>query len=377
MFSPINLSSVLAGLAGSVGLGTPLDRLKRLMKDEYGASAITLVDSGTSAVRLSIDAGISFTGSDLIALPAYGCFDLATAAVGTKARVGLYDILPETLGPDFGSLRRVLDAGARTVVVAHLYGIPVDLTRCRELATEYDAVLIEDAAQGAGGSWRSRPLGSWGDLGVLSFGRGKGRTGGGGGGLLANTAVGVSMLNSMPAIQNSSHTGGLAIVKLAAQWALGRPSLYGIPASLPLLGLGETAYREPWEPSTMSPGPAAALLLNWEPSKREEAARRQFAAECVRRSAGGSRWPQVVSELAASSDRAGGFLRLPFLADTTERIDRNARAGFAKGYPQCLAELAPIQDRLLPLGDLSGAQELVKRLRTAPVHRWARQEKTR
>ena len=84
----------------------------------------------------------------------------------------LYDICPENLGPDFDSLRRAVEAGARTVVVAHLFGIPVDLDRSRALCAEFGATLIEDAAQGAAGQWRGRPLGTYGSLGVLSFGRG-------------------------------------------------------------------------------------------------------------------------------------------------------------------------------------------------------------
>jgi len=374
VYSPVTLGSVFAGLASVVAHKDLLEPLRELLRAEYGSEHLLLTDSGTSALRLAIEMGLAKSGSDIVALPAYCCFDVATAAVGAKARIALYDVRADTLGPDFVSLRRALEAGARTVVIAHLYGIPVHVNQSLDLAGEFAAVLIEDAAQGAGGFWKRRPLGSWGDFGVLSFGRGKGRTGGAGGALLANTSVGVSMLQSMPAIQSGSRTGGLAILKLAAQWAFGRPSLYGLPAALPQLGLGDTVYKEPWEPSEMAPGPAAALLANWEASRREEAARRQFATDWIRRSAGKRLWPQTGIELSARSDSTGGFLRLPFLAVSSERNDSNPRAGFARGYPQCLAELEPIQDRLLPLGDLRGAQEIVNRLRTAPVHRWARQD---
>ena len=47
-----------------------------------------------------------------------------------------------------------------------------------------DADAAEDAAQEAGATLHGRRLGSFGDLSVLSFGRGKGVTGGGGGALL-------------------------------------------------------------------------------------------------------------------------------------------------------------------------------------------------
>ncbi len=46
------------------------------------------------------------------------------------------------------------EAGARSVVVAHLYGVPADLAAVQALAAEFGAILIEDAAQGSGCEWR-------------------------------------------------------------------------------------------------------------------------------------------------------------------------------------------------------------------------------
>ena len=85
-------------------------------------------------------------GSPTVALPAYGCYDLATAAIGSEARVVLYDLDPATLGPDEGSLRAALSAGARTVVLAHLFGIPVDVGAVRALPEADGVTIVEDAA---------------------------------------------------------------------------------------------------------------------------------------------------------------------------------------------------------------------------------------
>jgi hypothetical protein len=359
VYSPITFGSLWAGLAGALGWGEPLERLRQLLSSEYGTTDVLLLDSGTSALRLAIEGACAETGSDIVALPAYCCFDVATAAVGADARVALYDIRPETLGPDFDSLRNALVAGARVVVVAHLYGIPVDLDRSRELSDEYGAVLIEDAAQGAGGSWRGEPLGSWGDLGILSFGRGKGRTGGGGGALLANDSRGRSILAGAPAV-NRAGGGHTKIAKLAAQWAFGRPSLYGIPASLPFLGLGETTYKEPWEPQGMATGPAAALLVNWEPSKREEEVRREAEQH------------GLVSTLAvriSSNDTRAvpGNLRIPSVTSGEFGWPSSgSKFGWAEGYPLSLADL-PVLTKRLVVDEASGARRLARNLVTVPA----------
>jgi hypothetical protein len=313
---------------------------------------------------LAIEAGVGETGSDIVALPAYCCYDVATAAVGANARVALYDVLPKTLGPDFESLRRAMEAGARTLVVAHLYGIPVDLSRSRELAEEFDAVLVEDAAQGAGGSWQGRPLGAWGDLGVLSFGRGKGRTGGGGGAVLANTLRGESLLASLP-IPSPASGGGLGLIaKLLAQWAFGRPSLYGMPASLPFLGLGETKYKEPWSVTGMAPGPAAALLANWEMSKGEEEKRIVQALRFKELDLKGC------IDLGLRSISKPGFIRYPVLklSASDRNSDRSVelKLGCEKGYPKTLDKLDSLRDRLVYRAMCPGAEQLTMRLRTLP-----------
>lgn len=360
VYSPVTLLSILTGVAGAMGRGEPLERLRELLAREYGTSDLLLLDSGTSALRLAIEGGLAETGSDIVAMPAYCCFDVATAAVGANARVALYDVRPETLGPDFGSLRRALESGARAIVVAHLYGIPVDLDASRQLTEEFGAVLIEDAAQGAGGAWRGKPLGSWGDLGILSFGRGKGRTGGRGGALLANNHTGASVLGELRDVQPGD--GGLAeIAKLFAQWAFGRPSLYGIPASLPCLGLGETMYKQPWEPMGMSAGPAAALRENWKPSKREEKDRRE-SAESV---AGST---EYISLISGDARAVSGRLRAPRLRPSDATCVKSlSRNGWAVGYPLSLADLPELTDRLT-MADAAGSRILARKLFTVPTH---------
>ena len=367
VYSPVTFGSLWAGLAGASGRGEPIQQLRDLLTREYRFEDLLLVDSGTSALRLAIEGGLAETGSDIVALPAYCCFDVATAAVGADAKVALYDVRPETLGPDFESLRAALDAGARAVVVAHLYGIPVDLDRSRDLATEYDAILIEDAAQGAGGSWRDRPLGSWGDVGILSFGRGKGRTGGGGGALLANNEAGASIVEGLRDRPGPGGGGIGSVLKLAAQWALGRPALYGIPASLPFLGLGETKYKEPWEPRGMATGPAAALLANWEASKREEETRRSNGIRTIVRKAVCSQYRLLG---ANATQPNGGWLRLAVAQRPELPEIENLIQGAAPGYPKILEEIGVLQNIPGVECSLENAKVLTRDLVTLPTHRW-------
>ncbi|MFI5235116.1 MAG: DegT/DnrJ/EryC1/StrS family aminotransferase, partial [Gemmatimonadales bacterium] len=180
------MSALGLGARAALGLGTdPRSALRRELKLRYKANEAVLTGSGTQALELAIHAVASPTRTTgPVALPAYGCFDIATAAVGARRPLALYDLDPDTLGPDPDSLRRAFACGATSAVVVSLYGLPPEWDAVSRCAADAGATLIEDAAQGAGGSWHGSPLGALAEVSVLSFGRGKGWTGGAGGALL-------------------------------------------------------------------------------------------------------------------------------------------------------------------------------------------------
>ena len=86
-----------------------------------------------------------------VALPAFGCFDVASAAIGADVPVSLYDIDPDTLSPDPDSLSRAFSQGARVAVIAPLYGVPVDWESLEAMR----GAVWSTAHRGCGpGSWR-------------------------------------------------------------------------------------------------------------------------------------------------------------------------------------------------------------------------------
>jgi dTDP-4-amino-4,6-dideoxygalactose transaminase len=153
-----------------------------------------------------------------------------------------------------------------------------------------------------------------------------------------------------------------------AQSALGRPEVYGVPAAIPWLHLGETRYCEPQEPRGMS-RTAAALLERTLPLATREAGLRRANGEAL------------LHRLASRSDTRAitpptggtpGFLRLPVrlqrgLDGFTDPVLAR-RLGVAAGYPSTLAALPPLQRHLARAGRWPGAEELVRELVTLPTH---------
>ncbi len=365
-YSPLRGRSLLA--AARPTRAGDADELRRRLANEYQAEEVLLCGSGTQALQLAIGANLKTHGArTLVALPAFNCFDLASAVVGAGVEACLYDIDPATLGPDLGSLRSALKNGANVIVVAPLFGIPLDWSAVEQLAAEHGATLIEDAAQGSGAFWQDRKVGSLGPVSVLSFGRGKGWTGGHGGAVLLRhgRANAADMRSGLSASRNSHVTAWLA---LAVQWALGRPSVYRVPASIPLLGLGETIYQDPQPPAQLAEQ-SIAVLLDTAPAVAREIALRKTHASFYLRSLTDAPGSTLISVPAGGE---AGYLRFP-LRVTGQLAGLGAgaagrRLGIAASYPAVLDSIPQLKSRLKFRAPAPGAEQLVRELVTLPTH---------
>jgi dTDP-4-amino-4,6-dideoxygalactose transaminase len=368
-YSPVSAKAALLATGQLSGMGEdPRPALRALLEREYGARSVVLCGSGTQALTLAIQEARQRVDTKApVAIPAFSCFDVASAAIGADARVSLYDLDPDTLSPDLESLERVLRAGARVVIAAPLYGIPVDWSALADLTTQYDAVLVEDAAQGHGASCNGKPLGSLGKIAILSFGRGKGWTGGTGGAILISGSTGNS---SSPGFLEPEFSHGVGVaIRVAAQWALARPGIYGLPLSIPAFRLGETTYLPPRPVRPMTRVAATTLLATHDASRKEASVRRSNASAVLSGIAGSAQ----VKPIPTHSCPTAGYLRLPLRVKGGmagfPNVQRASRLGMTPSYPISLAALPQLAGRIVaPHGTWPGAETLVRELVTVPTH---------
>lgn len=342
-------------------------RFAAALMGRFGARRVALTDSGTSALVMALRAAAGRGGT--VALPAYGCPDLLAAAAVADVRVRLYDLDPATLSADLESVAAVLARGADAIVVTHLFGYASDIEAVAAIAAAHGTNVVEDAAQAAGGRLNGTRLGGFGPLTVLSFGRGKGVSGGGGGALLAfgAAAADAGLEAEISRIGNGVAAGWSALGVTAAQWLLARPSLYGIPASVPRLRLGETVYRPAGEPRPI-PASCAGLAAAALQRADVEARRREAVAAAVRHAAGNVH----ATGIASVPGGHPGYLRLPV---RRPGADAEPSLGVLRGYPATLDEYF-VARRLLHAGEVSGpgSRELRDALFTAPTHHHVRRE---
>lgn len=160
--------------------------LEQRLAEYHDCHALTC-GSGTFAVELALRALKIGPGEEVV-LSAYdypGNF-LAIHAVG--AVPVLADVHPDNWNLDAERLAEACGPATRAFLVSHLHGGVVPMREVMELAARWGVKVIEDAAQCPGAVVQGRRAGTWGDVGVLSFGGSKLLTAGRGGALLTGHA---------------------------------------------------------------------------------------------------------------------------------------------------------------------------------------------
>lgn len=154
-------------------------------RNRLGAHKVLLTTSCTDALEmcallLKIEPG------DEVIMPAFTFVSTANAFVLRGARPVFVDIRPDTLNLDETLLAHAITERTRAIVVVHYAGVGCEMDAVSALAAHHGLPVIEDNAHGLFGSYRGRPLGSFGQLATLSFHETKNLSCGEGGALIIN-----------------------------------------------------------------------------------------------------------------------------------------------------------------------------------------------
>ena len=181
--------------------GKFVDRFEDMLAEATGVTGVTATMNGTAALHICLLlAGVK--SGDEILTPAITFVATANAVTYCGAVPHFVDCETISLGVDAAKLSDYLTtvgkatAGGlvnrqtgrliRALLVTHVLGHPADLDALATLCDQFGLVLIEDAAEALGSSYKTRPAGTVGRLGALSFNGNKIITTGGGGAVLTH-----------------------------------------------------------------------------------------------------------------------------------------------------------------------------------------------
>ena len=134
------------------------------------------VTSGSTALEAAV-AALGIGKGDEVVMPTFTIISCAAAIVRAGVKPILIDSDPLTWNMDINQLQERLqdeierqgNNRIKAIMVVHIYGLPVDMDPVIELANKYGLMVIEDAAEVQGQTYKGRPCGSFGELSCFSF----------------------------------------------------------------------------------------------------------------------------------------------------------------------------------------------------------------
>ena len=177
-------------------VGANINEVERLVSEKLGLHAVAL-STGTAALHLAV----KLAGERLYGTPRIGhgtlegkrvfasdmTFDATDNPITYEGGEPVFiDTERDTWNMDPEALENAfaIYPEVRLIVIAHLYGTPGKIDDIRAVARAHDALIVEDAAESFGATYKGVQTGTFGDIGVISFNGNKIVTGSAGGMLL-------------------------------------------------------------------------------------------------------------------------------------------------------------------------------------------------
>lgn len=149
-----------------------------------GADHCQMVSSGTAALTVALAAAGIGAGDEVI-IPTFTFVATFESILAVGAVPILVDI-DDTLTLDPKAVEAAITPKTKCVMPVHMCGSMADLDMLKAICDKHDLILIEDACQALGGTYKGKSLGNFGDLGCFSFDFVKTITCGEGGAIITN-----------------------------------------------------------------------------------------------------------------------------------------------------------------------------------------------
>ena len=175
-------------------VGENINEVEKKVCEYTGSKYAVALSAGTASLHLAIKAagikvyGMPKSGANVLEGKKVFCSDMTFAAtvnpvVYEGGEPVFIDSEYDTWNMDPKALKKAFEIypDVKIVVIAHLYGTPGKIEELKKIIKEHNAVLVEDAAESLGATYKGRQTGTFGDYNILSFNGNKIITGSSGG----------------------------------------------------------------------------------------------------------------------------------------------------------------------------------------------------
>ena len=168
-------------------VGANVNEVEKLTVEKIGCKHAVALSCGTAALHLAIKLAGVKTGDKVF------CTDMTFAAtlnpVVYEGGIPIFiDTEYDTWNMDPAALEKAFELypDVRVVVLANLYGTPAKMDEITSICKKHGAVIVEDAAESLGATYKGKQTGTFGEYSIISFNGNKIITGSSGGMLLTD-----------------------------------------------------------------------------------------------------------------------------------------------------------------------------------------------
>ncbi len=133
----------------------------------FGSGYAQLTSSGTAALTTAM-AALGIGAGDEVIMPTFTFVASFEAIISIGAVPVLVDV-DETLTLDPEAVKAAITPKTKCIMPVHMCGSMADMDALQQICTEHDLILLEDACQSIGGSYKGKMLGTIGHAGTFSF----------------------------------------------------------------------------------------------------------------------------------------------------------------------------------------------------------------
>lgn len=155
--------------SGNWGIGgDETERFEQELAEAAGARYALTVTNGTAALEAALRAcGVGY--GDEVIVPPYTFIATASAVLLVGGIPVFADIDPNTFNIDPNTIEALITPRTKAIVPVHIGGLPADMDAIMAIAKRHNLLVLEDACQSIGATWRGQWVGTIGDIGCYSF----------------------------------------------------------------------------------------------------------------------------------------------------------------------------------------------------------------
>lgn len=147
--------------------GTFVESFESKLKDYFEGTYAVCVNSGTSALYLAL-LSLGIKEGDEVIIPVNTFISTAWAAVYLGAKPIFVDC-GEDYNIDISKIEKQINERTKAIIGVHLYGKPANLQALMSICKKHNLYMIEDCAQAFGATYEGKKVGTYGNIGCLSF----------------------------------------------------------------------------------------------------------------------------------------------------------------------------------------------------------------